>query len=182
MALPEVERLSLQDIADRLHRSPELVEEYVRTFKFSHIILVDPGDARSLPFERHYYFDLPGSRAKALTSRNRKIYIDPKDCPEGFRWNKRLKIFIPRSAVEAFEREHRIGSYQKASQQDALSQAERLHNKEILTIPEAAIVSVRHQSTIRRWLDDGTLDSFGPKGKQRRIRRSDLLALINRPT
>ncbi len=108
MALPEVERRSVQDLADRWGESPEYVEECVRTFKFPHIILVDPGDARSLPFERHYYFDLPRSRVKALTSRNRKSYIDPKDYPEGFRWNKRLKIFIPRSAVEAFEKRYAV--------------------------------------------------------------------------
>ena len=114
MTLPDPERYSLDDAAQRLGKSREYVEELVRTYQFAHIILADKSFSL---VDTHYYFDAatcPELASSKERSRKRadgmnEHFSDPTEHPEGFRYNSTIvKVLIPCAELERFEREHGI--------------------------------------------------------------------------
>lgn len=56
MALPEQKRFTIEDLANRWEKSPDYVDELIRTCQFGYIIVVGELIAGS-PLTRHVYFD-----------------------------------------------------------------------------------------------------------------------------
>lgn len=118
MALPEQERFTVEDVAAIWKKSPAYVDELLRTRQFTHIIIV--GELiGGLPLTRHLYFD----RAHWIKDFGDKIASDdtaynigPNEVanlwnpfPSQNEWKRpkdSVQVYIPRLAVEAFERKH----------------------------------------------------------------------------
>jgi len=121
MPLPEPELYTIKNLAQRWGESEEDVLVRVRTGQFKHLIVYTSGELGA--FTKHYYIDYerasilggdtpapivytePGHAAR-LRKREMGYYIHSM---EEFPWpGRESTLYIPRTEVKAFEKEHRI--------------------------------------------------------------------------
>ena len=153
MAFPDPEWFTFEDIAARWVRSLNYVGDCARTGKLKVFGRIQP---RTRPSD---------SMAKQFPSFKIVSYVKRED----------LYAFEERFGIH-------VNEVYQATQEKTESQKLLDLGKNFYSVPEGAIILDKTESTIRRWIDDGTLESVGAKRKQRRIPRSTLLALINTPT
>ena len=152
MAFPDPEWFTFEDIAARWVRSLNYVRDCARTGKLK----VSP--------RLEWSYRTSDSTGKRFPS-------------------FKIVHYVKREDVYAFEQRFgiHVNEVYQATQEKTESQKLLHLGKNFYSVPEGAIILDKTESTIRRWIDDGTLESVGAKGKQRRIPRSTLLACINRP-
>lgn len=109
MKLPEPERFTAEELAERWGQSTDYIKECVRTFRFKRVLIVDDGPG--LPVMRHYYFDRESwpygnVTAFSIGPRETARFYDTETLPQGFQCAARLKLFIVSKEVERFEQEN----------------------------------------------------------------------------
>jgi hypothetical protein len=215
MALPEHDRFTLEDLADRWKKSIAYIDELVRTCQFSHILVIGEriGNAR---LTRHVYFDRAtyvahygdkvaydrGARQKEYEETVRRLQkdwkkrfgtgaqFDPTSLRQQYEeryaphydigphevaslWNEKewkrpgeqVRVYVPRSAVRAFEQKHGIA--RERNDKSPIPDISEIQSEKWYTTAQAA----RFLDVTHKYLQNELVSKLSPKkvGKTWRI-------------